>query len=143
MTPAEIVSIARETVGTPYQHQGRTAGLALDCAGVPVYVAKRLGFPLTDWTQYGRLPVPCEMRTALDTHLRRVGKADMRPGDVAWIRFQEQPQHLAIVGDYPLGGLSLIHAYNGAGLSRVVEHRLDAAWLERIVAVWRYPAADE
>jgi cell wall-associated NlpC family hydrolase len=139
MQAKEIVALARETLGTPYQHQGRVNGLALDCAGVPVYVGKRLGMDFADVTGYGRLPMPDEMRAALDRALVRVAKSDVSPGDVAWIRFKSEPQHLAIVGDYVHGGLSLIHAYNGGGLRAVVEHHLDAAWMGRIVAVWRYP----
>ncbi len=140
MTSAShIVALARETLGTRYAHQGRVNGLALDCAGVPVHVATRLGIELTDYTRYGRLPVPAEMRAALDAHLTRVAKVDMQIGDVVWMRFQAEPQHLGIVGDYRHGGLSLIHAYNGSGLRKVVEHRIDEQWLARIVAVWRYP----
>lgn len=142
MKAAQIVTIARETIGTPYQHQGRINGVALDCAGVPAYVGRRLGLAFTDRTQYGRQPVPAEMRAALDANLLRVQKDAMQPGDVAWIRFDSEPQHLAIVGDYPLGGCSLIHAYNGGGLMRVVEHRLDENWLARIVACWRYPGVE-
>jgi cell wall-associated NlpC family hydrolase len=142
MKAAEIVAAARGAIGTPYFHQGRIAGLALDCAGVPVHVAKTLGVPLSDYTRYGRLPVPAEMRTALDAHLERVPTSSMQPGDVVWIRFEREPQHLAIVGDYVHGGLSLIHAYNGAGPSRVCEHRLDAEWRNRIVAAWRYPGVE-
>lgn len=139
MKGEEIVAIARETLGTPYQHQQRVNGLALDCAGVPVFVARRLGLPIEDITNYGRLPVPIEMRRVLDQHLTRVPTGRMQAGDVVWIRFEREPQHFAIVGDYPHGGFSLIHAYNGAGLGRVVEHRLDASWLARIVGVWRFP----
>jgi cell wall-associated NlpC family hydrolase len=142
MKAAEIVALARETLGTSYQHQGRVSGLALDCAGVPVHVAQRLGISLADYTRYGRLPVPHEMRVALDAHLQRVAKDAMQLGDVVWIRFQQEPQHLGIIADYPHGGFSLIHAYNGAGLAQVVEHRLDATWLQRVVAVWRYPGVD-
>ena len=138
MTPNEIVALARQTLGTPYQHQQRTNGLALDCAGVPVYVGKQLGFVFDDFTRYGRLPVPVEMRAALDATLDRVQKIDMQLGDVVWIRFDAEPQHLAILGDYCYGGMSLIHASNGAGLNKVVEHRLDDDWLARIVAVWRF-----
>jgi len=141
-TAAEIVAIARETLLTPYLHQGRVAGLALDCAGVPVHVAKRLGMSFDDIANYGRLPVPAEMRRVLDANLTRVPKDQMQIGDVAWIRFQAEPQHFAIVADYLHGGCSLIHAYNGAGLRKVVEHRLDAAWLARIVAVWRFPGVE-
>jgi hypothetical protein len=45
MSPLEIVAIARETIGTPYAHQGRVAGLALDCAGVPVTSQSVLACP--------------------------------------------------------------------------------------------------
>jgi cell wall-associated NlpC family hydrolase len=142
MVKAErIVALARETLGTPYRHQGRINGLALDCAGVPVHVGHRIGMPLTDFTRYGRLPIPIEMRASLDAHLLRVPKERIQIGDVAWIKFREEPQHLAIVGDHPLG-LSLIHAYNGSGFHSVVEHRLDDEWMTRIVAVWRYPGVE-
>lgn len=143
MKRAEIVAAARGTLGTPWVHQGRVAGLALDCAGVPVHCAKVLGVPLTDYTQYGRVPVPAEMRAALDAHLERIPTASIQPGDVVWMRFDGEPQHLGIVGDYVHGGLSLIHAYNGAGLNRVVEHRLDETWRRRIVAAWKYREIDE
>jgi cell wall-associated NlpC family hydrolase len=142
MKPLEVVAIARETLGTPYLHQQRVNGLALDCAGVPVHVGLRLGIRFDDITNYGRLPQPAEMKKALDANLIRVSKADMQPGDVAWIRFQQEPQHFAIVADYPHGGFSLIHAYNGAGLKKVVEHRLDEQWLARIVGVWRFPGVE-
>jgi cell wall-associated NlpC family hydrolase len=137
-TRAEIVAIARSLVGTPYAHQGRVAGLSLDCAGVPVFIAKAIGFPVEDFIAYGRLPVPAQMRAKLDEHLDRVPKAGMQIGDVVWIRFESEPQHLGILADYAHGGFSLIHANNGGGKHGVVEHRLDEAWARRIVAVWRY-----
>lgn len=146
MRRSEIVAAARGTLGTPWLHQGRVNGLALDCAGVPVHVAKTLGVsmdPLYELTRYGRLPVPAEMRAALDANLDRVRTADIQPGDVVWMRFDGEPQHLAIVGNYVHGGLSLIHAYNGAGLNKVVEHRLDETWRRRIVAAWKYREIDE
>jgi cell wall-associated NlpC family hydrolase len=142
MKAQEIIALARETLGTPYRHQGRIGTLSVDCAGVPVHVATRLGLPLSDYARYGRLPNPAEMRAALDRNLVRVSKADMQLGDVAWIRFNAEPQHLAIIGDCSYGGFSLIHAYNGAGLNKVVEHRLDSTWLARIAAMWRYPGVE-
>jgi hypothetical protein len=142
MKPLEIVAIARQTLGTPYLHQQRLNGLAMDCAGVPIFVAKRLGMKFDDIANYGRLPQPAEMRRALQAHLIRVHKSDMQPGDVAWIRFEKEPQHFAVVGDYQFGGLSLIHAYNGSGVKKVVEHRLDEQWLARIVSAWRYPGVE-
>lgn len=138
---ARIVAAARSLLNTPYGHQGRVGGLALDCAGVPVHVGRSLGIPMDDYTRYGRLPVPDEMKAMLDRNLQRVPKASMQLGDIVWIRFRDEPQHLAILGNYHLGGFSLIHAYNGAGMKKVVEHRLDPSWAARIVAVWRIPGA--
>jgi cell wall-associated NlpC family hydrolase len=137
MTPEQIVAHARALLGKPYRHQGR--GVAYDCAGVPAYVARQIGMEIEDVLGYGRLPVPKEMKAALDGHLVRVPSASMQVGDVVWIKFQADPQHLAIVGNYVHGGFSLIHAYNGSGLNRVVEHRLDETWRKRIVGVWRFP----
>jgi cell wall-associated NlpC family hydrolase len=142
MKPLEIVAIAREVIGTPYMHQQRVAGLALDCAGVPVHVARRLGLSFDDITNYGRLPQPDEMRKVLDGNLTRVPKAQMQFGDVAWIRFHTEPQHFAILGNYRYGGFSLIHASNGSGLKAVVEHRMDERWRDRIVGVWRFPGVE-
>ena len=134
MSPLEIIAIARETIGTPYQHQQRINGVAMDCAGVPVYVARRIGLPVDDVLGYGRQPMPDEMRRVLADHLVRVPTERLQIGDVVWMRFRGEPQHLGIVGDYIYGGFSLIHAYNGAGIGEVIEHRMDHAWRSRIVA---------
>jgi len=56
---------------------------------------------------------------------------------VVLIRFQRNPHHLALVGDYLYGGLSLIHA--DSTLGRVVEHRLDEVWRRLIVAAFAVP----
>jgi hypothetical protein len=138
----EIVSIAREFIGARWQHQARIGGVAMDCAGLPILIGQRLGLSIDALANYGRLPVPAEMRAELDRHLVRVAKKDMQEGDVVWLKFDVEPQHFAVVGDYVHGGFSLIHAYNGAGLNRVVEHRLDAGWMGRIVGVWRFPGVD-
>jgi cell wall-associated NlpC family hydrolase len=135
---SEIVDMAREVLGTPYQHQGRIGHLALDCAGVPAHVARRLEMDFTDVTRYGRQPVPHEMKAALDGALQRVPLEQLQIGDVVWIRFEKEPQHLAILGDHPNGGFTLIHAYNAAGFKEVIEHRLDAKWRARIHAAWRF-----
>lgn len=135
----QVVALARETLQTPYQHQQRINGIAMDCAGVPVYVARRLGMPVDDVLGYGRQPMPDEMRSVLAAHMVRVPTESIQAGDVVWMRFRKEPQHLGVVGDYVFGGLSLIHAYNGAGLGKVIEHRLDEAWRRRIVAAWRFP----
>jgi hypothetical protein len=144
MKAADIIAAARETLNTPYRHQGRVAGVAADCAFVPIYAASRVGMDVRNLfiARYGKHPVPGEMRAAMDAHLDRIPTADIGLSDVVWMRFEKEPQHLGIVGDYVHGGLSLIHAYNGAGVKKVVEHQLTALWRSRIVAAWRFPGVE-
>jgi hypothetical protein len=142
MKPEQIVAIAREMLGARWQHQARVGGVAMDCAGLPILIGQRLGMSVDALANYGRLPQPVEMRAELERHLVRVSREAMQAGDVAWLRFDAEPQHFGILGDYVHGGLSLIHAFNGAGVNRVVEHRLDDEWRGRIVAVWRFPGVE-
>lgn len=132
----EVVHAARAHLGTPWVHQGRLAGSALDCAGLVIVAARELGLvpPEFDVNGYGRVP---------DGTMLEWCRRFMQPlpspelGAVAAIVVQRVPQHLGIVGDYVHGGFSLIHAASDAG--RVVEHRL--AWRTNLrgVACFRLP----
>lgn len=131
MTPADIIAIARACLGTPFRHQGRIPGVALDCAGLVVAVAAALGADYLDQEGYGRLPVDNRLTEALDAQpcLERV--ATRLPGDVLLLRFGGEPQHLSIHA-----GTTLIHAWEAVG--RVCEHGLDARWLSRVVQAYRF-----
>jgi hypothetical protein len=50
MIADNVIEAARECLGTPFRHQGRIVGEALDCAGVAVHVAERLGYGVLDVT---------------------------------------------------------------------------------------------
>lgn len=143
MKASAIVAIARETIGTPYKNQGRVNGLAVDCAGVPVHVAKRIGRQLHSLPAgYQGPPPPAAIKAALDANLERVPREQMQIGDIVWLTVKGQPMHMGVLGDYYLGGFTLIHAQNGSGLHKVVEHRIDDSWSRRIVAVWRFPGVE-
>lgn len=141
---AAIVAEARTWLHTPWVHQQATKGVATDCAGLvrgvlltlPQFAGREA--EAQSFLGYARQPDGVSLQAACDRFLVRVPKADMRPGDVVLMRFDRHPQHLGIVGDYPLGGLSLIHAIQSPG--HVCEHRLDAKWLRRVVQAYRVPA---
>lgn len=128
-----MVAEARKLIGTRFIHTGRNEH-GLDCAGLVIKVAHALGLSAFDFTCYTRHPDGFTMRMLCDEHMERAD--DTQPGNVALIRFFKQPQHLGIIGDYPVPGyVSLIHAHKAG----VVEHILDQAWRQRIVQIYRLP----
>lgn len=132
MTPADIVAAARSELGTPFRHQGRVSGKALDCAGLIVRVSDLLGVPATDQRGYSRLPSGAKLETALDgqQNVYRVRRTPLA-GDILMLRFNKDPQHLAIYT-----GENIIHCTNQTG--RVVEERFDSMWRARLVRVYQF-----
>lgn len=131
MTPDEVIAAARSALGTPFKHQGRMVGKALDCAGLIIHIVRELGLDHADQSGYARRPSGGLLEQALDGQpcLERV--TNMLPGDVLLFRFRGDPQHLAI-----FTGENLIHAYQPVG--KVCEHRLDDDWRSRIVRIYRF-----
>lgn len=124
---------AREYIGVPWKHQGRSR-LGIDCIGLVVVCARSCGLAVRDRTDYGRDP-DGTILVALAAHL--VPSDGMSAGDVALLEYARGiPRHVGIIGEQP-EGLSLIHADSRAG--KVVEHLIDARWRRRIVGVWRLP----
>lgn len=133
MNPELIITTARQALRTPFKHQGRVAGLGLDCAGLLVYVCQTLGLPVQDEQGYGRNPWNGLLEQAIERQpfLRRVERQHLQPADVLLLRFSQAPQHVAIATEN-----GMIHAYEHSG--SVVEHRLAAVWRARITHVYRF-----
>jgi len=126
-----IIELARECMGTPFKHQGRIAGVALDCAGLVVHILKSLGLPYLDDKGYPRGPFDGQLERILEAEpsLVKVPKEDMQAGDVLVLRITKAPQHLGI-----FTGSTVIHTYADTG--RVVEQRF-ANWRRNITHVYR------
>jgi cell wall-associated NlpC family hydrolase len=130
---AAVVAAARGWLGTRWQHQGRSRE-GVDCVGLIVLVRREVFGCSFDVEGYPRIATDETMQETCDQMLVRV--AEPEPGDVVVMSWDRQ-RHIAIVGDYAFGGLSLIHA---AILSRkVIETRLDDKNRERIMGAWRMP----
>lgn len=116
-----IVDIARTYIGTPWQHQGRLPGAALDCAGVVICAARQAGIKPMDWDVNGYPRTPDgTMMPLLRQHLTEIAEPEI--GCVICVRTSIAPQHVGIVAGYRHGGLSIIHAHFFAG--KTVETRL-------------------
>lgn len=129
-----VVAAARAYLGVRFRHQGRSRH-GLDCVGLLLLAFRDVGRVYRDVPAYGRTPWKDGLREAVASQLQPVPLDDMQPGDVALIRFDKEPQHVALIGDYLTGGLSLIHSY--AIVRRVTEQRLDEAWRANILEVYR------
>lgn len=138
-----VVAEARRWLGVPFQHQGRTRA-GVDCGGLVGAVAVQLGIAAPDWwarefdplhAGYGRQPAHGTLQAICQRWMAPV--AQPQPGDVLLMRFEAEPQHLAIAADYRHGGLSVVHAL--ASIGRVAEHRLSPTWQARIVAAYGLP----
>lgn len=144
MRQADVVACARRWVGTPWRHQGRSEA-GIDCAGLPIAIAKELGLADVRVSGYGRQPDGRTLRSICRRYMRPVEVSEMSPGDVVTMRFPGavDESHLAVVVDHPRRGLGIVHALNAKdGRGRVVEHGLDDAWRSRITAVYRLPGIE-
>lgn len=134
MTPAAIVAAARAEIGTPFRHQGRQPGLALDCAGLVITVAKALNVDHFDVIGYSRIPTGI-LKAVLDQQQCLTRVDSPQPGDILLMRFKHEPQHLAICA-----GDTIIHSYESVG--QCCEHDFTDMWRRRLVAVYRFIEAE-
>jgi hypothetical protein len=146
----EVVAAARAYLGRPLRHQGRRQ--ALDCVGLVLAVAEDLGLrdqfdtliQRTDYGHYGPQQVDgavvreCARRLVsvlADTNPLTIANA-LDPGRVLVLRAPHVACHAGIVSQLE-SGPGMIHAYPPS--RKVVEHRIDAAWLGRIAGVFAFP----
>ncbi|PCJ09363.1 MAG: peptidase [Rhodobacteraceae bacterium] len=157
---AEIVSLAREWVGTPYVHQAACKGAGCDCLGLLRGIWRQVhgGEPehvpaySKDWSE----PQGEErLWQAALRHLVEKPLTQAAVGDVILFRMRASAvaKHLgvqSVVGfaeqrsgaARPIGrahggnGSKFIHAYSGHG---VVESPLSPPWQRRIVARFHFP----
>ena len=133
ITDENILAAAREAVGTPFRHQGRTVGTGLDCAGLLAHVAQSVGETPVDVQGYPRHP-DGNLAAALDMQpfLVRVRTAP-QAGDFLLFHYEDDahPGHLGICA-----GANLIHAW--AHARKVAEHEFTLEWRRRMVRVYRF-----
>ena len=140
-THEDAVRVARTYVGTPFQHMGRLPGVGLDCAGVLVCVARELKLVAPDFETPAYAPTPdgTSMLKWCSEYMTPIHRENMGPGDVVLLITDESPQHLGLLGDYPYGGLSIIHAAALARPPRVIETRLMFSRIQRFVSAFSLP----
>ncbi len=139
----DIVVQARTWLGTPFHHQARLKRVGCDCLGLIIGVVDELdlkdkyGQPLASYDEitYSKEPDGAYLTQKIAALLDEVSIENAQAGDLALFNMAGNPQHLAILTDYE-NALGMIHCY--AQARRVVEHRLDDDWKNRLVKVFRW-----
>ena len=126
---AALIDAARRYIGTPWRHMGDSRS-GMDCAGLLVAAARDCGI-VAPLPVHSPLPALSLFDDLLPRYCDRI--AEPQAGAVLRLSVAGRPQHLAIVGQHPMQGLSIIHADMRNG---VCEHRLDFKWLRRVVSCW-------
>lgn len=136
--PIAVVAAARGLVGTPYHHQGRQPGVGIDCAGVPIVIARALQIidPHFDVNGYSRHP-DGSLQPTCDEFMDR--SAEPEVGGVVLVTFGAAfPSHLGVVGQWSAdpSRLSMIHA-DRVRSKAVIETRLHFGRAMRLVQAYR------
>ena len=137
-----VVMAARTWLDTPFHHQARLKGVGVDCVGLVIGVARELTMVAPDFDigGYPRVPDGRSFLGLAHLHMVQIEREAMQLGDVVVVSFDADPQHIAILGDYRHGGLSIIHAASdGSGGGRVLETRLWFNEAMRFCAAFQLP----
>lgn len=139
---SQLVTAARKYTGVKFRHRGRKPS-GLDCAGLIWLAYKDCGVELEDFRLYGPEPhengLVAHVTAALGEPLalEPVHASQLQAGDVAVMRYEHEPHHLALITDYLLGGFAILHADGWEG--RVLEQRLAPDMQARITHLYRRP----
>ena len=130
MTPADVIAEARQWVGVPFRHQGRSER-GIDCVGLPIVVCQNIGLigPNFEITNYGRLP-SLDLVERLKSHCQPIPAPVA--GSLIVIAWTKIAAHVAICT-----GETMIHAYESVG--RVVEHGYRGRWIRLTHSAWAIP----
>ena len=130
---AEFIRSARTWVGVPFRHQGRSRE-GVDCIGLIMMVGVENGC----WTleqdvnDYGSMPNEDTLPRVVATKCEEIPAPIA--GCMVLMRLVRNTQHAGI-----FTGNSIIHAWEGVGMKRVVEAPWRHPWPPRFVSAWKLP----
>lgn len=133
-----VVAEARSWVGTSFCWGASVKGVACDCKGLVIGVARELGRPegvaaKATFSGYGANPKEKMLRDGLASLYDRVD--EMQPGDVLLLKVGAPAAalHLAIYA----GEGRMIHTYS-RGPKQVVEVPMGRFWGSALDSIWRW-----
>jgi cell wall-associated NlpC family hydrolase len=118
-----VLAEARALLGTPWRHLGRSE-TGIDCIGLVLVAAARVGIVLPDPAPYTREPSGQTLRQGMASVLDHVPLAEVEPGDVLVMNLGLYAGHVGLYAVHPTyGAPAVVHAY--LPRKRVVEELLE------------------
>ncbi len=118
----QYVEAARELLNVPWQHQGR-GNYGLDCIGLCVFAAQKLGINLPDMEGYPRRQSSNLLQRKLSQNLKMVSLSAWKSGDIGLFLETGHPVHVGILVRGNGNTSTVIHAH--ARRRKVVEEKLE------------------
>lgn len=136
-TLIDVQYAARDWKGVTYTHQGRSRE-GIDCAGLLVMVARDLGIPYKDRTDYPRRPRDSSFHDFIKDQMPTSFGTRPAPGLAGFFRQGPLVCHCGIFVDY-MGELRLVHAFSRR--RRVTEDNYEGTteWPRLLVDVRAFP----
>ncbi len=139
----KVIRTAREWIGTPFHIHGRKKGVACDCLGLIMGVAKKLKLKTLKGTEIAHLDTLSYsigyshngLAGILDSLMQPVQDNAIPPGHLALMGFDHNFNHLAIISHLGRNVPSIIHS--SYPCRKVVEQRLDKELSSKIKKIYR------
>ena len=140
----KILKVVKSWLNTKFHYGGRikinnqNSG-GIDCIGLIMKVGEEINSKYNnkniiylDKTNYSKYPNNFEMKEFLDKYFIKIDKKQVKTGDVVYMNFDNNLEHIAIISD-----VGIIHCYVEA--KKVVENTLNDYWFDKIKGYYRYP----
>lgn len=138
----DVVNEVRSFKGAPFRHQGRSREYGVDCVGILVLLGCEHNYfeEREEDLRYPKNPEAFQIKEKLDEYLIPINKDNFDIGDILLFKIPFHPQHVGVVTNYSEQSYGIVQAYQTIG--KVVEHRLDQKWLNRIVQAYCIPGVE-
>lgn len=136
-TRTNIVNFARKQIDTPWHHQGRVAGVALDCLGLVLISYKSVGIELKSQDGYAKFPPTEILKKMLEEQFTKIHESKVKEGDLVLISILGAPIHFGIISQISSMNIThIIHAYQASPISKTVETIVNDTWRRRFVGFY-------
>lgn len=136
---SNVVSSAREFLGTPWAHAARLKNVGVDCTGLVICAFNENGAEIPDKFDYSLGDEFVGLVRILNKYFSKHKLQNRRAGDVLLFRAKDMYNHVGLMVDEQ----HFVHAYSDPAFNRVVLTKFDGYWKQRLSAVYSFKGFEE